>query len=116
MHHRPSNPAAFGGAGVGAGAGGHVVRPQPNGRGAPEVCHISELIHQGPDICMTKGFQSNPAHQSDNNTNTSKSFLKDFKREEGGGVRGGGGEEGLGEELELSRTGLSAKKAPKLCD
>lgn len=65
---------------------------------------------------MTKGFQSNPAHQSDNNTNTSKSFLKDFKGEEGSGVRGGRGEEGLEEELESSTTVLSAKKAPKLCD
>lgn len=94
MHRWPSNPGAFGGAGVGA--GGHVVRPQPNERGAPEVCHISELIHQGDDIYMTKGFQSNPAHPSDNNTNTSNSFLKDFKREEGGGVRGDDGEKGIG--------------------
>lgn len=95
MHRWPSNPAAFGGSGGDRG-GGHVVLPQPNERGAPEVCHISELIHQGPDICMTKGFQSNPAHQSDNNTNTSKSFLKDFKREERGGVRGGGDKRGQG--------------------
>lgn len=78
-----------------------MVRPQPNERGAPEVCHISELIHHGDDIYMTKGFQSNPAHQSDNNTNTSKSFLKDFKREEGGGVRGGDGEEGIGGRIRM---------------